>query len=108
MVLCRTSRVGFQNGTIIEETLTANYIIKESKRSKYLEKFREYKLEYTRRWHKADKNKGNNKYRKRVTDYIEYMKPYNKKLNDDEITKEEYLKVLNKYIEDTSIKKIDN
>ena len=101
MELCRTSCVGFQKDTIIEETLTANYIEKVSTRNKYLEKFREYKMEYTRRWHKADKNKTEEKYKKRITDYIEYMKPYNKKLKNDEITKEKYLKILNKYIQDT-------
>lgn len=101
MDLCRTSRVGFQNETIIEETLTANYIIKESKRTEYLEKFREYKKEYVRRWHKAENNKENNKYKQAIDDYIQYMKPYNKKLKDYKITKEKYLKILNKYIENT-------
>ena len=101
MVICRTSRVGFQKETIIKETLRAKYIVKEVKRTEYIEKFREYKKEYIRRWYKADNNKGNNKYKKRVINYIEYMKPYNKKLNENEITKDKYLKILNKYIENT-------
>lgn len=33
MELCGTSRVGFQKDKIIEETLTANYIKKVSKRN---------------------------------------------------------------------------
>ena len=33
MDICRTSRVGFQKDKIIEETLTANYIKKVSKRN---------------------------------------------------------------------------
>lgn len=101
MELCGTNGVGFSKKTILEETLTANYIVKESKRTEYLEKFREYKKEYVRRWHKADKHKDNEEYKKRITDYIEYMKPYNKKLKENKISKEKYLKILNKYIEDT-------
>lgn len=75
--------------------------MKDSTRKEYLEKFREYKLEYVRRWHKADKHKDNKEYKKRIADYIEYMKPYNKKLKNDIISKEQYLKILNKYIKDT-------
>ncbi len=99
MELCGSSRVGFQDETIIEETLTASYIIKESKRTEYREKFREYKKEYVRKWHRVDNNKENNKYKQELIDYIEYMRPYNKELKDNKITKEKYLKILNKYIE---------
>lgn len=101
MELFRTCYVGFQKETIIEDTIRANYIVKESTRKEYLEKFREYKLEYVRRWHKADKRKGNEEYKKRVTDYIEYMKPYNKKLKNNKISKQQYIKILNKYIKNT-------
>lgn len=79
------------------------YIIKESTRDKYIEKFREYKLEYIRRWHKADKNKDNIEYKKSLNDYIEYMIPYNKRLKNDELSKEKYLRILNKYIESTRL-----
>lgn len=101
MEFCWTICASFQKDTIIEENLTTNFIERVSTRNEYLEKFREYKKEYVRRWHKADNNKSEEKYKKMITDYIEYMKPYNKELRENKITKDKYLKILNRYIQDT-------
>ena len=86
-----TSNIGFQNNKIIEEKLTVQYIQKVSKRDIYVEKFREYKREYKRRYNKIKKYPNEIKYKEDINKFIEDMKLYNKKLKNDEITKEEYL-----------------
>ena len=91
MGLCRSSNTGFQNNKIIEEKLTAQYIQKVSKRNIYIEKFREYKREYKRRYNKTKTYPNEIKYKEDVEKFIEDMKCYNKKLKDDEMTKEKYL-----------------
>lgn len=96
MELYRTCKLGFQNETIIEENLTTSYIIKESKRTEYLEKFREYKNAYAKKWHKAEKNPDNAEYKEDVKAFIKDMKPYNEKLKNNEISKIEYMEILNK------------
>ena len=80
---------------MIDENLTANYIHKESKRSEYVDKFREYKAAYRKKWYKYKSNSNESKYLEDVRIFIDDMKPYNKLLKDDKISKEEYLKILN-------------
>lgn len=55
MDICGKSNVGFQKGLIVEDELITNYIKPINKRKEYLEKFREYKLEYKRKYEKAKK-----------------------------------------------------
>lgn len=55
-------------------------------------------MEYTRLWHKADKNPDNIFYKEKVQAYIQYMKPHNKMLKEDKINKAQYLNILNDYI----------
>ena len=57
MDICGKSNVGFQKGLIVEDELITNYIKPINKRKEYLEKFREYKLEYKRKYEKAKKMK---------------------------------------------------
>lgn len=84
MELYRTCKLGFQNETIIEENLTTSYIIKESKRTD------------AKKWHKAEKNPDNAEYKEDVKAFIKDMKPYNEKLKNNEISKIEYMEILNK------------
>ncbi len=96
MDLCRTSNTGFQKNAIIEETLTAQYIQKVSTRKEYLEKFREYKEAYKAKWKKAKANGNAPKYLEDTKCFVEDMKPYNRQLRKNEISKTEYLNILNK------------
>lgn len=95
MELCGRSNIGFQNNLIIEEMLTANYIQKVSKRSEYLEKFKEYKTAYRTKWNRAKVNNNEQKYLDDIQKFIDYMKPFNKLLKENKISKNEYLKILN-------------
>ena len=97
MDLCWNSNIGYQNEKIIEETLTAQYIEKVSKRTEYIEKFREYKRKYKKLHHKAKNNPTNILYKEKVQAYIKYMKPYNKALKNNDINKTDYLKILDLY-----------
>ena len=96
MVLCGTICTGFQNNTIIEEKLTASYIPKVSTRNEYLEKFKEYKTAYRTKWNRAKANNNEQKYLDDIQSFISDMKPFNKLLKEDKLSKEEYLKILNK------------
>ncbi len=96
MELCRRSNIGFQNNLIIEEKLTTAYIQKTSKRNEYLEKFKEYKTAYRTKWNRAKANNNEKKYLDDIQKFIDDMKPYNKLLKENKISKSEYLKVLNK------------
>ena len=96
MELCRRSNIGFQNNLIIEEMLTVNYFQKISKRNEYLEKFKEYKTAYRTKWNRAKVNNNEQKYLDDIQEFIYDMKPYNKLLKEDRISKNEYLKILNK------------
>lgn len=96
MELCRRSNIGFQNNLVIEEKLTTNYFQKISKRNEYLEKFKEYKTAYRTKWNRAKANNNEPKYLVDIQKFIDDMKPYNKLLKDNKISKSEYLKVLNK------------
>jgi len=93
----RNSNIGFENNKIIEETLTAEYIEKVSARAIYIEKFKEYKREYRKLHHQARNNPDKILYKEMVQAFIEYMKPYNKALKNDEMSKKAYLKVLGAY-----------
>lgn len=86
---------------IIEENLTTSYIKKVSKRSEYLEKFKEYKIAYRTKWNRAKANNKEQKYLDDIEQFVKDMKPFNKKLNNNEISKEEYLKILNKRKKET-------
>lgn len=96
MELCGTSNTGFQNEAIIEENLTANYIEKVSTRKEYIEKFREYKKAYRKKWRKVELNPDEKKYKEDVNAFIEDMKPFNRRFKNDEISKKEYMNILNK------------
>ncbi len=96
MGLCRRSNIGFQNNLIIEEKLTANYLQKISKRSEYLEKFKEYKTAYRTKWNRAKANNNEQKYLDDIQKFIDDMKPFNRLLKENKISKNEYLKILNK------------
>lgn len=96
MVICRRAGTGFQNNLIIEEMLTANYFQKISKRNEYLEKFKEYKTAYRTKWNRAKANNNEQKYLEDIQKFIDDMKHYNKLLKENEISKNEYLKILNK------------
>ena len=91
MELCRRGNTGFKKNKIIEENLTAQYIQKVSKKTIYVDKFREYKREYKRRYNKLKRYPNEIKYQEDINKFIEDMKSYNKKLKKDEITKGEYL-----------------
>lgn len=96
MDICRRSNIGFQNNLIIEEKLTATYIQKISKRKEYLEKFKEYKTAYRTKWNRAKANNNEKKYLDDIQKFIDDMKTYNKLLKENKISKNEYLKILNK------------
>lgn len=96
MDICRNICTGFQNNTIIEEKLTASYIPKVSTRNEYLEKFKEYKTAYRTKWNRAKANNNEQKYLDDIQSFISDMKPFNKLLKEDKLSKEEYLKILNK------------
>ena len=96
MGICGRSNIGFQNNLIIEEMLTANYFQKISKRNEYLEKFKEYKTAYRTKWNRAKANNNEQKYLDDIQKFIDDMKPYNKLLKENKISKSEYLKILNK------------
>lgn len=96
MELCRRSNIGFQNNLVIEEKLTTSYIQKISKRSEYLEKFKEYKTAYRIKWNRAKANNNEQKYLDDIQKFIDDMKLYNKLLKENKISKNEYLKILNK------------
>lgn len=96
MDICRRSNIGFQNNLIIEEMLTANYFQKISKRREYLEKFKEYKAAYRTKWNRAKANNNEQKYLDDIQKFIDDMKPYNKLLKENKISKSEYFKILNK------------
>lgn len=96
MDVCGTSNNYFQTGTIIEETVGTGYIEKTSKRVEYIDKFREYKLAYKAKWYKLKVNPNEKKYEEDIVAFIEDMKPYNRQLKNDEITKNKYMKILNK------------
>lgn len=96
MELYRTSNAGFQNEAIIEENLTVRYIEKASHRKEYIEKFRDYKKAYRKKWRKVELNPNEKKYKEDVQVFIQDMKPFNKKLKNNEISKKEYMKILNK------------
>lgn len=81
---------------IIEEKLTASYIPKVSTRNEYLEKFKEYKIAYRTKWNRAKANNNEQKYLDDIQCFIDDMKPFNRLLKEDKLSKEEYLKVLNK------------
>lgn len=80
---------------MIDENLTASYIHKQSKRNEYVEKFREYKAAYRKKWHKYKSNCSEPKYLEDVRSFIDDMKPFNKLLKDNKLDKNEYLKILN-------------
>lgn len=96
MDLCRTICTGFQKSAIIEEKLTANYIPRVSTRKEYLEKFKEYKTAYRTKWNRAKAHNNEQKYLDDIQRFISDMKPFNKLLKEDKISKAEYLKILNK------------
>lgn len=96
MELCGNICTGFQNNMIIEEKLTASYIPKVSTRNEYLEKFKEYKTAYRTKWNRAKANNNEQKYLDDIQNFISDMKPFNKLLKEDKLSKEEYLKILNK------------
>lgn len=96
MDVCGTSNTYFQTGTIIEETFGTSYIEKTSKKVEYINKFKEYKLAYKAKWKKLKVNPNEKKYKEDIVAFIEDMKPYNKQLKNDEITKDKYMKILNK------------
>lgn len=81
---------------IIEEKLTASYIQKVSTRNEYLEKFKEYKIAYRTKWNRAKANNNEQRYLDDIQCFIDDMKPFNRLLKEDKLSKEEYLKVLNK------------
>ena len=93
MELCRTSNTDYQKNLIIEENLSTCYIKKIPKRKEYVDKFREYKAAYKAKWHKANLDD--------TRKFIYDMKPYNKLLKDNKISKEDYLKILNKRKDET-------
>lgn len=95
MGICWNINIGFQNNTIIEEKLTASYSPKVSTRNEYLEKFKEYKTAYRTKWNRAKANNNEQKYLDDIQNFIDDMKPFNKLLRDDKISKIEYLKILN-------------
>lgn len=95
MELCRTSNTGFQNNKIIEETVTTSFIEKVSTRKEYIQKFKEYKNAYKIKWKKS-KDNSDIKYKEDLNAFVEDMKPYNKKLKNNQIKKQEYLKILEK------------
>ncbi|MFR8233227.1 MAG: hypothetical protein ACLVA2_02285 [Clostridia bacterium] len=95
MVLCRKVKIGFQKDIIIEEKLTASYITKVSKRKEYLQKFKEYKIAYRVKWNRAKANNNEQKYLYDIQKFINDMKPYNKLLKEDKLSKIKYLKILN-------------
>lgn len=96
MVLCRRSNAGFQKNLIVEEMLTTNYFQKISKRNEYLQKFKEYKTAYGIKWKKAKAHNNEQKYLNDIQKFIDDMKPFNRLLKDNKISKNEYLKILNK------------
>lgn len=96
MGLCGRSNIGFQNNLIIEEKLTTVYIQKTSRRNEYLEKFKEYKTAYRTKWNRAKANNNEQKYLDDIQKFMDDMKPYNKLLKENKISKNEYLKILNK------------
>lgn len=81
---------------IIEEKLTASYIPKVSTRNEYLEKFKEYKTAYRTKWNRAKANNNEQKYLDDIQSFISDMKPFNRLLKEDKISKLEYLEILNK------------
>ena len=81
---------------IIEEKLTTSYIPKVSMRNEYLEKFKEYKIAYRTKWNRAKANNNEQKYLDDIQCFIDDMKPFNRLLKDNNIAKDEYLKILNK------------
>lgn len=81
--------------------LTARYIKKVSKRKEYLEKFREYKQAYRTKRQKAINHNREQIYLDDVKKFIADMKPYNKLLKENKISKKEYLEILNKRREET-------
>ena len=81
---------------IIEEKLTASYIPKVRTRNEYLEKLKEYKTAYRTKWNRAKANNNEQKYLDDIQSFISDMKPFNKLLKEDKLSKEEYLKILNK------------
>lgn len=96
MELCRHINTGFQKNMIIEEKLTASYIPKVSTRNEYLEKFKEYKTAYRTKWNRAKANNNEQKYLDDIQCFISDMRPFNRLLKDNNIAKDEYLKILNK------------
>lgn len=101
MELCRTSNTDYQKNLIIEENLSTGYIKKIPKRKEYVDKFREYKAAYKAKWHKAKLNDNEQIYLDDTRKFIYDMKPYNKLLKDNKISKEDYLKILNKRKDET-------
>ena len=81
---------------IIEKNLTASCIPKVSTRNEYLEKFKEYKIAYRTKWNRAKANNNEQKYLDDIQSFIDDMKPFNRLLKDNNIAKDEYLKILNK------------
>lgn len=101
MELYRTSYTGFINDTIIEEMLVTGYIQKVSARSEYLEKFKEYKIAYRTKWNKAKAHSNEVKYKDDIQAFVNDMKPFNKLLKTNKISKNEYLEILNKRKKET-------
>jgi hypothetical protein len=99
--LYRTSYTGFINDTIIEEMLVTGYIQKVSARSEYLEKFKEYKIAYRTKWNKAKAHSNEVKYKDDIQAFVNDMKPFNKLLKTNKISKNEYLEILNKRKKET-------
>ena len=96
MDLCGHINTGFQKNLIIEEKLTASYIPKVSTRKEYIKKFKEYKTAYRTKWNRAKANNNEQQYLDDIQCFIRDMKPFNKLLKEDKLSKEEYLKILNK------------
>lgn len=101
MDVCGTSYTGFINDTIIEEILVAGYIQKVSTRGEYLKKFKEYKIAYRTKWNKAKAHSNEAKYKDDIQAFVNDMKPFNKLLKTNKISKNEYLEILNKRKKET-------
>jgi hypothetical protein len=81
--------------------LVTGYIQKVSARSEYLEKFKEYKIAYRTKWNKAKAHSNEVKYKDDIQAFVNDMKPFNKLLKTNKISKNEYLEILNKRKKET-------
>ena len=81
---------------ILTEQLIDKAIVIYKLRNEYLEKFKEYKTAYRTKWNRAKANNNEQKYLDDIQSFISDMKPFNKLLKEDKLSKEEYLKILNK------------